>query len=472
MLFTVTKPRCLWDNWLFFWKGKYYLYYLANKEGGPWDSFGLAISDDAVHWKDLGDILSKDPRATWMGTGHVWKSADFDEDGKFIINYSEWHGPDYTGQQYIFFAESADLIHWNKVGHRFGPDARWYNVDKGNKSRWDAINPLPRPGGGYFGFCTATPKNNPAGFGFGESDDGARWRALPPPEIDWGANPVPASIESGGVAQLGGKYYHMVGAFFPGGTRGMFLLEATDPAGPYAAVKRNFELLTSNHDWTYFSRFFPGPDGLLVNHQSIEDMSRGGGARTVHVAPIKKVVLDKAGTFLLGYWERTDRLKGKKKAVKLEPASKHGDYTTCPFQSRVDLQAGLVVDGTIPVPAADAEQLGMYFEVEVQHVDDHLWLAVLVGRGGNLCTGILDPLDNTFEELDVVSRPHSFGKTARLRLLVRGSLVEVYLAEILLQCATMPLTPTGKAGFVSRQLGTHETTPFNTFTAWTMKKNY
>jgi hypothetical protein len=472
MLFTINKPRVLWDNWLFFWKGKYYLYYLANKEGSSWDTFGLAIADDAIHWKDLGDILFKDPSATWMGTGHVWKSVDHDKDGKFIINYSEWHGPDATGQQYILFAESTDLIHWHKLDHRFAPDERWYNVNKGNSSRWDSINPLPRPGGGYFGFWTATPKNHPAGIGFGESDDGMHWKALPAPDIDWGSNPVPSSIEIGGVEKLGGKFYNMIGASFSGRASGMFMLEATDPAGPYTAVKCNYELLTSTHGWTYFSRFFPGPDGLHVNHQSIEDFTRSGKQRFVHVAPIKKAILDEAGTFFLGYWECTAGLKGKRNAVKLEPAATHGDYITRSFMSRIDIQAGLVVEGEIPVPTRASEHVGMYFEIKIHDIDDHVWFAVLVGAGGKLSIGILDPLDGTFEELDVTNRPHSFGRAACLRLLVRGGLVEVYLADILLQCATMPFPPTGKVGFVSRQLESPGTSIFKGFAMWTMKKNY
>jgi hypothetical protein len=472
MLFTVNKPRLLWDNWLFFWKGKYYLYYLANVEGEPWDRFGLAISDDTLQWKDLGDIMSKDPKAVWMGTGHVWKSPAFDDDGKFIINYSQWYGHGETGQQYIYFAESTDLIHWRKLDTRFEPDPRWYNANKGGESRWDTINPLPRPGGGYYGFWTATPSDHPAGIGFGESDDGVTWHALPPPKIDWGNNPVPPYIEIGGVEKFGGKYYNMVGTIFRDGRRGMLLLVADDPAGPYVAARRNHELLTSHYEWTYYSRFFPGPDGLYVNYQAIEDMSRVGGTRTVHVAPIKRAVLDDAGTFFLGYWERTNGLKGKKQLAKLEPVTKHGDYTMWPFQSRVNLKTGMVIEGTIPVPTDDEELVGIYFEVEVQHVGDHVWLAVLVGRGGTLRTGIIDPMDNTFEELDSVARPHSFGKPACLRLLVRGAVVEVYLADILLQGVTMPLLPTGKMGFVSRHLHAPDLARFETFTTWTMKKNY
>ncbi|MBN2151420.1 MAG: hypothetical protein JW839_08245 [Candidatus Lokiarchaeota archaeon] len=472
MLFTVEKPRLLWDNWLYFWEGKYFLYYLANKEGGPWDAFGLAMSDDAVHWTDLGDILSKDPGATWMGTGHVWKSPGFDDDGKFIINYSEWHGPEGTGQQYILFAESTDLVHWKKLAHRFGPDERWYNANNGGNSRWDTINPLPRPGGGLYGFWTATPKSHPAGIGFGESDDGVHWRALPAPEIDWGSNPIPSSIEIGGVEQFRGKYYNMIGAMFPNSIGGMFLLEATDPAGPYVAAARNYHLLTSRHGWTYYSRFFPGPDGLYVNHQSIEDLSRSGGARFVHVAPIKRAMLDNAGTFFLGYWERTDGLKGEKIALKPGPAIECGEYRARALNPAVDPHTGLVVEGVVPVPATDAERVGMYFEVKIQRIDDHVWFAVLVGRGGRASIGILDPMDGTFEELDTTDRAYEFGQSATLRLLVRGGLVEVYLADVLLQSATMPLPPTGKVGLVTRTHGAIGDPLPGRFTAWTMEKNY
>ena len=119
-----------------------------------------------------------------MGTGSTWKSPNFDHDGKFLMNFSEWKGQ----RQTIFFAESKDLIHWTRLGneYEFVQDERWHGKD----GRWDCIWTMARPGGGLLGYWTA---NTLAGgeFGFGESLDGLHWDALPPPQV------VAAGVEGG-----------------------------------------------------------------------------------------------------------------------------------------------------------------------------------------------------------------------------------------------------------------------------------
>ena len=63
----------MWDTWLYFRQGTYYLYYLANC-GKSWDNISLATSNDGVHWLEHGVVLRKRPDAVWMGTGSTWKS--------------------------------------------------------------------------------------------------------------------------------------------------------------------------------------------------------------------------------------------------------------------------------------------------------------------------------------------------------------------------------------------------------------
>ena len=86
--------------------------------------------------------------------------------------------------QSIFFSTSRDLINWTPVA----PDAQEkgglvfkYNTTEYKQGgRWDCIAVLPRPGGGYYGYWTATP-NKDGGAGFGQSDDGLHWTTLPSP---------------------------------------------------------------------------------------------------------------------------------------------------------------------------------------------------------------------------------------------------------------------------------------------------
>ena len=63
----------MWDTWLYYHEGTYYLYYLA-KSGDRWDNVSMATSHNGVDWKEIGPILSKADGATWMGTGSTWKA--------------------------------------------------------------------------------------------------------------------------------------------------------------------------------------------------------------------------------------------------------------------------------------------------------------------------------------------------------------------------------------------------------------
>ena len=110
----------MWDTWLYFHEGTYYLYYLANCSAS-WDNISMATSHDGVHWTEHGVVLRKRPDAVWMGTGSTWKSPEFDKQARFFLNFSEWRG----NQQTIFFAESPDLVHWQRLDDRyeFKPDS-------------------------------------------------------------------------------------------------------------------------------------------------------------------------------------------------------------------------------------------------------------------------------------------------------------------------------------------------------------
>lgn len=192
--FTPLRRGQMWDTWMYFHDGRYYMYYLAGR-GGHWDGHELAVSDDGVHWKGHGVVVRPRVGVTWMGTGHIWESPDFDRSHTWVMNYSEWFGD----KQDIMFVTSTDLLHWIKVDekHRFVQDARWYKP----KGRWDCIDAIARPDSGLYGYFTADPAEGkvpyrPCGFGFAASKDGITWTALPPVEGD-------IAGELGGIQKLG-----------------------------------------------------------------------------------------------------------------------------------------------------------------------------------------------------------------------------------------------------------------------------
>lgn len=416
------RPRAretgrMWDTWLYFRDGTYYLYYLAN-DGSRWDNISMATSTNGIHWHERGRILSKAEGVTWMGTGSTWKSPNFENDGKFFMNFSEWRGP----RQTIFFAESTDLLHWTRLGDESEQDTRWYEPN----GRWDCIWTIPRPGGGLYGYWTATPKPETGGrFGFGETTDGVRWKALPPPKVH-GAG----AGEVGAIERIGDKYYMMFG------TGGMMVtLIADKPDGPFHAVGKNFRLLSGH---TYFARFFPSLEGLLVNHHSI---ARDGW---VYFAPLKSTVIDDDGTLRLGWWKRNEAWKGEPLPVQVTERQESEAGTITMLGNTFDVDTGLIMEGSIALPPTEQSRpVGLYVEC-----GKNQGAAVLIGVNGATQLGKMDGDGSGFAVEQQVDREMRFGNPVRFRLLLRYSLLEFYLDDILIECFSLPAAATGRIGLL------------------------
>ena len=72
MIFKSDKVRSQWDTWCYFHTGTYFLYYLFSQDNN-WEGFGVATSDDGVHWHDHGCAISaSDKMVHFLGTGSVW----------------------------------------------------------------------------------------------------------------------------------------------------------------------------------------------------------------------------------------------------------------------------------------------------------------------------------------------------------------------------------------------------------------
>ena len=406
----------MWDTWLYFDQGNYYLYYLANSRAA-WDNISLARSSDGVHWNEIGRVLSKGRGVTWMGTGSTWQSPKFPEDGKFFMNFSEWKGP----RQTIFFAESKDLVHWTRLGneYEFVQDERWYEKN----GRWDCIWTLPRPGGGLYGYWTATPKAETGGrFGFGETLDGVTWKALAPPKA-----PDVGEGEVGAIAKIGDKYYMMFGS---GGL--MVTLVADRPEGPFLTAQKNARLLSGH---TYFSRFFPIPEGVLVNHHSI---ARDG---QVYFGTLKATELDAEGTLRLAWWKGNEPIKHQPIDV-IAPAD--GKATIAMLQNAFDVEQGVILEGTLVLPRPeDSERRGLFIEC-----GENSGVAVLLDGRGVAELGPMQADLTGFQPEKHVNREMNFGPSAPFRLLLKHSLMEFYLNDILIECFSLPQKATGRMGLI------------------------
>jgi len=414
MIFTSDTVSAQWDTWCFYHDETYYLYYLVTEHTG--EGFCVATSKDGAHWKDHGWAVRQSQKNTfYLGTGSVWKSPDFKKTGKFICNYSE-HRTDKAGKrtQNILFAWSTDLIHWNKFG-----DEKMFKVDTEHyrrHGRWDCIFAIPRDKGGYWGTWTATGSRQAGTVGIGYSEDGVTWKALPPPVVE------PGVAESGAFYRFGDRIHAMFGA---GGS--MWAYSADKVTGPYNRAPKNALLLARGH--TYFSRFFPTPDGLLVNHHSMTGEHQGGRLVkwNTYAAPLKLAKVDKEGILRFKYWKGNEALKGK--VVKVTPRA---SSDTTVMAENLDFGKGIVVEGTVRLPRSEEDKA-----TTVNIKADNQNHAIRVLRDGSVEMGAQDESGGEWKRKHGVNRQWKFGETVSLRLLLRRGMLEVYLDNHFMECWTM-----------------------------------
>jgi hypothetical protein len=421
MFYKAQNPRTgnMWDVWLCHYDGSYYLFSLCASGPGNavWNNFSLAKSPDGVHWTEIGPVLTWDEGTTWMGTGSIWRNPVPGAKPQFQINYSLWVGE----RQTIFFAQSDDLIHWTKCGkqYEFVQDERWYE----RNGRWDCIWTIARPEGGLYGYWTATPKpETGAQFGFGESLDGITWKALEPPRVGG-----VGTGEVGAIEKVGERYIMLFG------THGhMETLIADKPQGPFTVLTRN-QVVLGGH--TYFARFFQSPSGLLVCHHTI------ARDRQVSVGQLKGTHFDAEGTLRLTWWPGNEALKHK--AVTLTPPAAGANSPIMMLGHKFDTTSGLVLEGKIRLPKPLGAPRGLY----VEHAKG-LGTAVLFHSDGRAEFGSVKADGAGFKPEITVDREMQFNEPATFRLLLKGSLMELYLDDFLIECYSLPAPATGRIGLI------------------------
>ena len=416
--YTPARKGQMWDTWLYYHEGKYYLYYLAGP-GGRWDGHELAISEDGVHWKEYGVVVKPRDGVTWMGTGHIWKSPDFDKTHKWVINYSEWFGD----KQDIMFVTSTDLLHWTKVNekYRFMQDTRWYK----EKGRWDCIDAIQRADGSLYGYFTADPDEGkvtyrPCGFGFAESKDGIAWTALPPVEGD-------ISGEFGGIQKIGDKYYVLI-------SEGRVAI-GDKPEGPFLAQKKNPNAFGAGCD-IYFPRFFHNaPGGPLVNH-----FYSGG---TVYAAPLKDIEIDREGILRLKWWKNNDKLKAKPVKTRLVAAGSGYASSMRMLDAKLNLSRTHVIEGTLgvmqPLPAGGGKH-GIFFDQ-----GDGQGQCLLLARDA-VRFGEIKADGSDLKVLQTSNRDMDLGPVLKFRLVIKSDMMELYINDYLMNLKRVRCN--GRIGFM------------------------
>ena len=199
--------------------------------------------------------------------------------------------------------------------------------------------------------------------------------------------------------------------------------------------RKNFRLLSGH---TYFSRFFPTPDGVLVNHHSIARNQQ------VYFAPLKSTVIDDEGTLRLGWWKGNERLKDGVARVSLSAPAAQAGAALRMIEGPLDTESGVILEGRANLPAEPGDPpVGLYISCGQDQGS-----AILIHAGGRCDLGLMKPDGSGFQAEKQVDRELDFGRSPTFRLLLKRSLLEFYLNDILIECYSLPGEASGRIGII------------------------
>ena len=474
MLFASSTNVTLWDVWLYYKDGTHYLFYLANsRPDRPWDGIAMATSSDGVHFDDRGMVIKKADDAEYLGAGHTWKADD-----KYVFNFSECR----NGTLEIFFAESDDLLHWERVPDKRSVsrmDPTWYSDGTEiSDQRWDNIWVNPdEHGEGYYGYVTAVANKGPVGLqgtcASVVSQDGVVFETREPviePGI-W-----PDKLEIGGVTPIDGKYYMFAAlAEIPlgldwarhhaQGVGGVYVLRSDHQEGPFELDPNQPPVLVSAPDHhSYFARFYPCGNEVLVAHHSLAERRF---IATVYpkmgtvFAPLKKAQV-RDGILSLHWWSGNEAMYGKQLPSSTDEVDARlvedfvhdpdGTLTwTAPLFGQValpytyDFEKGVIIDADIAVESYDARPASAGIFVE----GSSAWGGTnfILDNHGRFEVGASNGY--TFRNEDGKSTAPLDKTSSHFRVLIRETFTEVYIDDVLVQCFALPATPQGRVGFIA-----------------------
>jgi|GEM_PF-990835 len=431
MFFRTRPGQNGWDSWWFYHEGTYYQYVLSGPNGN-WTAVTLLTSPDACHWKDCGEVVTRTPVAIYLGSGGVWKSPDFARDKRFIMNVSEQYPPNagkWPNEQIIFFLESKDLVHWQRLPDEcvFRADDRWYERLGG---RWDCIYAIPRAAGGYFGYWTGFPKSG-SGRAFGQSTDGVHWEALKPVEC-------PEKAEVAAVEPMAGKYYMI--------SQGRKVFIAEQPEGPFRAAAKNADVFSgaklpnSTQVVTPFPRFFRKDKEVFIISYGIAVHEPGFPS---YCLPLNVAHVDQEGTLRATYWKGNDAMKERPVPVKLVAAAM--DDAPRMIEQKIAVRDGCILEATCQFAADDASTTPCLF-IDCENGER---VAIKVHTNGMVEMGMMSKDGKTLEVRHQVNRLIPLGKSAQVRLMLKDSLFAVYLNDVAMDYFPMSSLASGRLGVSS-----------------------
>jgi hypothetical protein len=152
------------------------------------------------------------------------------------------------------------------------------------------------------------------------SADGVNYTAVPPPAVEWGPLGTGTSLEIGGVAKIGGRYFAIGGtgnagySSYPhsGAANGynVYTLSSDNATGPFRPRPESFRLSGSStipvkrevmHSLGAFVQDYDSGVTLVSNYM---------GSSNIFMTPFKQPVPDALGNLRLRWWAGNEALKG------------------------------------------------------------------------------------------------------------------------------------------------------------------
>ena len=173
---------------------------------------------------------------------------------------------------------------------------------------------------------------------------------------------------------------------------------------------------------------------MLVNHHAM-DRNRG-----VFFAPLTQAVVDNEGILRLVWWKGNEKLKHEPIVVKLPKIISPDSMVM--MDNVFDTRQGLVLEGKLRLPdAKDTKLHGLYIE----H-GNSIGTAILVDSNGVCEIGSIQADGSNFKREGRTNRDARIGYPTHFRLLLKQSLLEFYLDDLLMHCHSLPQNATGRIG--------------------------
>ena len=161
----------------------------------------------------------------------------------------------------------------------------------------------------------------------------------------------------------------------------------------------------------------------------------------------------------LAYWSGNDSAKQIELKMVWETDNQGGLWLRDPLPTT----EGVILEGEVDLPedgAAQSEWSGL--RIDYTDPIPEQGAAIRIGPAGVTSFALLDPTTGNVTEEESANREWPFGKQVRTRIILRDSVLELYLDDILIQSFSLPGMATGRLGLFGNGIAAQS------FRGWTI----